>query len=270
MILWLLLTISFLNLSLAVLVGKEISSSTEDIAHDSKCFTQGLEIHNGILYESCGLYGKSSVRRVDKKTGEVLLSQSISREIFAEGITVHNNTLYMLTWKSKKLLIYDANTLALLDTKHLLTHTGEGWGLANDGQSLIVSDGSDVLTFFRIPHANDGQLMLTKTKELKVLDPINLRHISMVNELEYVQGKLYCNLWYKDIILQLDPDSGSITERYDLSKLYPKSRRSSQADCLNGIAFDEKDGLFLLTGKLWPKYYKVNLTTIHSKRSNDL
>eukprot|EP01031_Cornospumella_fuschlensis_P029550 gene29550-35667_t len=255
---------------LSASVGIVVDSSVEEVPHDSQCFTQGLQIHSGIMYESCGLYGRSSVRKVDLKTGKVMLSTPVSRELFAEGLTIFNNTVFMLTWKAKKILLYDLNSLVLKDTKHFSTPTGEGWGAATDGQHLIVSDGSDAITFFKIPAINDGLPHLTKVREIKVYDPLNARHIGHINELEYVNGKIYSNVWYKDVILEIDPDTGSITRRFDLANLYPKPQRIANADCLNGIAFDAADGRFLLTGKKWPKYFRVNLTAYSHKKTNDL
>ncbi|RYH13336.1 glutaminyl-peptide cyclotransferase [archaeon] len=255
---------------LSVPVGVVVDKSVEEIPHDSNCFTQGLEIHNGIMYESCGLYGRSSLRKVNMKTGKSILTQTVSRELFAEGITIHNNTIYLLTWKAKKALLYDLHSLTLKDTKHFSTPTGEGWGAATDGHSLIVSDGSDTITFFKIPSINDGISLLTKVKEIKVYDPLNSRHIGLINELEYVNGKLYSNVWYKDVILEIDPENGAITRRFDLTNLYPKQQRIPNADCLNGIAYDPSDQHFILTGKKWPKYFRVNLTTYSYKKANDL
>lgn len=242
----------------AASIAKTVTSSVQDFPHDSACFTQGLVVHEGMIYESCGLYGRSSLRKVDLQTGRVLQSQPISKEIFAEGITIVNQTIFMLSWKNKKVFLYDTH-LTLLDTKQIATPSGEGWGVATDGKHLMVSDGSDAITFFPASVPGDGS-QLVESHRIRVYDPVNLHHVHHINELEYVDGRLYANIWYKDVILAINPLTGSIVERYDLSNLYPKNRRAPTADCLNGIAFDPKAGHFLLTGKLWPKYYRVLLS----------
>ena len=251
--------------------------------HDDSCFTQGLEIHGDILYESCGLNGKSSIRMVNLQTGEVIRQTKLERKYFAEGITVHGGRIYMLTWKNKIMLVFDAHTLMLLGTLPYTTFNGQGWGLTSDGQHLIASDGSDRLTFFAIPTSkelnsignkskgnyvgdksaenNKQAAALVIVKELVIKHPITKEPITQINELEYVDGFIYANLWYQDEILQINSSTGEVTHRFDMSQLYPKSTRRPNADCLNGIAYNKVDETFLLTGKLWHKYYYVNFSS---------
>eukprot|EP01039_Chlorochromonas_danica_P009588 gene9588-10596_t len=249
----------FPTTTFSLLLAKQVNKSLEEIPHDEKCFTQGLSLVGNILYESCGLYGRSSLRKVDMKTGRVLSSVSIDRQYFAEGSTVFNNTIYLLTWKQKKILLFDGDSLRLQAIKSYETPTGEGWGLTTDGKHLIVSDGSDTISFFRIPSPLDGKKELELVRHVRVFDPHNDRTITHINELEFAHNRIYSNIWYKDVILQINPEDGVITQRYDLTKLYPHHRRTSKADCLNGIAYDPRHRNFLLTGKFWPNYFRVRL-----------
>ena len=251
-------------------IGEVVKDTVSVMTHDDNCFTQGLVIYENKLYESCGLYGKSSLRIVDLQTGKILKKVSIAAELFAEGLTAINNTLYMITWREKKLLMFDRETLELLDTKTYESHNGEGWGLTTDGQHLIMSDGTEYIDFYEFPIAKNGQQKMKKIREIKVYDPVTMRHLIHVNELEYYEGYILANVWYKDVILQIHAHTGHIAERYDLTQLYPKSSRSHKADCLNGIAYDPIEKNFLLTGKQWPKYYRVHFKAAEGKTAVDL
>lgn len=269
-------------LSFAYKVGTVIKDVLKVSKHDENCFTQGLVIDekNNLLYESCGLYGKSTVRKLDLNSFQIVKSRSIPGSIFAEGITLINNYVFMLTWKNKIVYIYDADSLKLVAKRGIMTKNSEGWGITTDGKQLIVSDGTDYLSFYEIPTitpptngpvkhepinpAQEDQLV--KVKELRVYDPINTRSISHINELEYVNGYVFANIWYQDIIIQINPENGHIVERYDLSKIFPREKRNAHADCLNGIAFNPKDKSFLVTGKLWSKYFHINFTKVFEDR----
>jgi len=230
------------------------------VQHDPECFTQGLQLYRDVLYESCGLIGRSSVRKVDPLTGKVYLQTKLPSDVFAEGLTVMNNKVYVLTWKNKKIFVLDAESLKILTTTAFTTYNGEGWGLTHDGKdALIASDGSDRLTFLSTPAVKS------------LTDPaMNLRFISVtdssgapvyqINELEFVDGFVYGNIWYQDVIVKIDPSSGRVVERIDLKNLYPINTRSVGADCLNGIAFNQSSNTFVLTGKLWPKYFHVTFS----------
>lgn len=227
------------------------------IHHDEGCFTQGLTYAVGTLYESCGLYGKSVIRIVDPNTGQVIVSKKVGKKYFAEGIVVQGNRVYMLTWKRKTMFVYDATSLDSIGNMTFQTSNGQGWGITSDGSHFIASDGSSVLTYFAIPKDSDKALAVAK--HLTVLDGVTEQPVVQINELEYVDGFIYANLWYQDTIVKIDPATGRVVHRFDLSGLYPRGQRTRTADCLNGIAFDARDGSFLLTGKLWPHYYKVDL-----------
>lgn len=226
------------------------------VKHDQDCFTQGLQLYKGFLYESCGLNGKSNVRKVNPTTGAVLKQTKLSHDIFAEGITILNDKIYLITWKNKKMLLFDINTLELLVTTSFQTFNGEGWGLTHNSKNeLIASDGSDRLTFLSTPKGNNDPSI--KLKDVIVKDPKTGSTFVQINELEYVNGYVYANIWYQDIIIKIDPDTGHVVEKIDMKTLY--TNRVAGADCLNGIAFNESSNVLILTGKLWPKYFHVSL-----------
>jgi glutamine cyclotransferase len=261
-------------------VGEVIQKVIKTIPHDDRCFTQGLVYDSdGTLYESCGLYGKSSLRIIDRDTGKVRKRIALPSDVFAEGLTVHNNILYLLTWKNKKMFMYSKADLSYLGVRRFESSTSEGWGLTSDGKVLYVSDGSESISVYNFPQINaqDAQdtvgseaHLLQEVHRYKVYDPITGRHINLVNELEFHNGNIYANLWYKDVILRFNATTGRINERYDATKLYPKMNRAASADCLNGIAYDPLDDTMLLTGKKWPKYYKVNFTEMDIRRQMEL
>lgn len=252
-------------LALAVL-SKAVPSHAnvvDTFSHDRTCFTQGLMLYKGFIYESCGLYGKSSLRKVDEKTGAVIQELKIPPQNFAEGMTIIDDIIYLLTWKERKLIIVDIKSFDIVRTVTFVSHSGEGWGLTHDSeQHLILSDGSDRITIFDLP--TPSTKTLNKVKELVVYDPQSKKSISRVNELEYVDGFIYANVWYKDILLKIDAATGLVVQKVDLSTLYPKSSRIPTADCLNGIAHDAASNTLLLTGKLWPHYYRINLSNSDS------
>jgi len=233
--------------------------------HDEKCFTQGLLYHDNKLYESCGLYGKSSLRVMDAKSKNLLTKIKIDDKYFAEGITILNNKLYMLLWQQQFVLVFDLKTLKQVDMKYIETFKKEGWGLTTDGTHLIVSDGSDRIQFYEV---KSDLKYLKKVKEIVVRDPSTQRSVDRINELQYVNDSIYANIWYKDVIIRINAKNGIIHDKYDLSSIYPRNKRSRTADCLNGIAYDPSDKTFLLTGKLWDKYYKVDLMSYSKTREN--
>lgn len=224
-------------------------------------FSQGLLIHQNKIIESCGLHGKSSLRIVSLPSGKILKQIKIDRKYFAEGIALHNGVIYMVTYKNRMLLMFDYESLKLLGRKRFSSHSGEGWGLTTDGNHLILSDGSDRITFFSFPLVTDKMEELEKIKTIVVRDQHNGAIIRNLNELEYVDGFIYSNIWYMDIILKIDANSGLVANKYNMANIYPRKTRPPTADCLNGIAFNSTDGSFLVTGKLWHKYYTVNLSS---------
>jgi len=213
-------------------------------AHDPGAFTEGLALDGGVVYESTGLAGKSSVRRVDLQSGRVLTSVALAQESFGEGLALMRGRVIQLTWKEQTAFVYDARTL---DGRGRRSYSGEGWGLCFDGQALVMSDGSDRLTF-RDPESFAVQRTVDVTQQGLPL--------GRLNELECVGGSVYANVWRTDTIVRIDSGTGRVLETIDASGLLTPAERRS-ADVLNGIAYDPADATFLLTGKLWPKIFRV-------------
>ena len=216
--------------------------------HDRNAFTQGLVFHDGKLLESTGEVGHSSLRRVELETGKVVQKIDVPVPYFAEGITLLKGKIYQLTWQDKLGFIYDASTFDKIGT---FNYEGEGWGLANDGQSLILSDGSN-----RIRFIDPDNFQVRKT--IAVFDgkmPVN-----EINELEYIQGEIYANIWHTDHIVRIDPQAGRIVGWIDLRGLLSSGEVQDEEAVLNGIASDETNGRLFVTGKLWPKLFEIRLT----------
>jgi glutamine cyclotransferase len=213
--------------------------------HDAEAFTQGLEIYNNYLYEGTGLYGRSSLRKIDIESAKVLKKINLDKKYFGEGITILNNKIYQLTWKEHTAFVYDLNFNLLNKFKY----DGEGWGLTNDGQYLIMSNGSQFI-FFRDPKTFE----IIKKIEVNINDNI----VQDINELEYLDGFIYANIWQKDYIIKIDAETGSIKAYLDFSNVLDQ-KHEDKADVLNGIAYDLQNKSFLITGKLWPKIYRVTI-----------
>jgi glutaminyl-peptide cyclotransferase len=219
--------------------------------HDREAFTQGLLLHEGRLYESTGLHGRSSLRQVDRASGEVLRQIRLDPIFFAEGLARVGNRLIQITWKEEVALVYDLQTLERVDQ---LRYSGEGWGLCYDGERLIMTDGSANLTM-RDPQtfAAIGTVAVT----------LEGRSMERLNELECVGDRVYANVWMTDLILRIDPRSGRVEAVIDASNLLsPEERRT--ADVLNGIAYDPEQDVFLITGKLWPRLFEVRFVALPS------
>ena len=214
--------------------------------HDPEAFTQGLVLDGSVLYESTGLEGRSSLRRVDLQTGRVLAMTRLPDEVFGEGLAQLPGTLIQLTWKHGMALLYDPQTLAL---QRRVPYRGEGWGLCYDGASVVMSDGSDRLTWRR-PDTFEIQRTAQVTLDGSPLDKLN--------ELECVNGNVYANVWHTDMIVHVDAASGRVIDRIDASGLFASDQREA---VLNGIAHDPADGLFYITGKLWPRLFKVRFVS---------
>lgn len=212
--------------------------------HDADSFTEGLELHNGVLYESSGQYGRSYLFEQNLKTGAVVKRIPVSPAVFGEGITLLNGVIFQLTWESQLGFIYNAATLAQTGTFH---YTGEGWGLTNDGHTIYMSDGSPVIRC--IDPKN-----FTVVRTIPVHDGATA--IQMVNELEWVKGRLYANVWHTDRIAEIDPATGRVMAWIDLAGLRPKEATDPEA-VLNGIAYDPATNHLLVTGKLWPKLFEI-------------
>jgi len=219
-------------------------------AHDPEAYTQGLFYENGFLYESTGEYGHSSLRKVEISSGKTLKKTDISSQYFGEGIATIGNKIFMLTYKSRRGFIYDKNTFEQIGTFNFYTETTEGWGIAAIGDSLIISDGSENLYFLN-PET------LTETSRIQVYD--QYRPIKNLNELEFIKGKIYANIYQTEEIAIIDPITGKLEARISLAGIFDKNNYSLRLDVLNGIAYDmAKDRLFV-TGKLWPKLYEIEI-----------
>jgi glutamine cyclotransferase len=215
--------------------------------HDPNSFTQGLVYRDGSLYESAGEYGKSSLRKVELQTGRVVQQTAVPPKYFAEGLALLNGKLYQLTWQEHTGFVYDAGTFQKLDEFYV---DGDGWGLTTDGESLILSDGTNQIRFL-----DPATFRVRRT--ISVL--FNNRPLTELNELEYVKGEIYANVWHTDRIARIDPKSGALLGWVDLSGLLPAAERSSREAVLNGIAYDESGGRLFVTGKLWPKLFEIKL-----------
>lgn len=218
-----------------------------EIPHDTEAYTQGLLLHDGSLYESTGLLGRSQLRRLDPETGAVLASISLPADRFGEGLALLGDRLYQLTWKSKVGYVYDVSTLALLDS---FAYDSEGWGLTTNGTSLILGDGSSTL---RVLDPETFEVI----REIVVRDGNS--PLGALNELEYARGHLFANVYQSDWIVRIDPESGSVLEWIDLADILSDNHRTPVTDVLNGIAYVESTGHLLVTGKLWPTMFELQL-----------
>lgn len=215
--------------------------------HDPQAFTQGLVYLDGVLYESTGLRGQSSVRRVELSTGRVVDKRSVLPLYFAEGLTVKDDRVFQLTWTSGLGFVYDRETLNLVRE---FRYGGEGWGMTHDGTSLIVSDGSSTLYFWDPETFRESRRMTVRDSRGRVED---------LNELEYIDGEIYANVWMTDRIARISPETGRVSSWIDLSGLLPPEQRSGREDVLNGIAYDAEGKRLFVTGKLWPKVFEIEL-----------
>ena len=216
-------------------------------AHDRNAFTQGFEYKNGFLYEGTGLNGRSTLRKEELETGKVVQEITLPAQYFGEGITVLNDRVVQLTWQSHVGFIYNLAEFHLLKN---FSYPGEGWGLTNDGRQIYMSDG---------------------TPQIRCLDPETLqetrritvheggRAIDELNELEWVKGELYANVWQTEQVARISPTDGSVLGWIDLSHLLTPIEQSQSADVLNGIAYDEHSDRLFVTGKLWPKIFEIRL-----------
>jgi len=212
--------------------------------HDRGAFTEGLVYHDGVLLESTGINGQSSLRRVELKTGRVLQQAAVPSEYFGEGLTALNGKLYQLTWKNHKGFVYDLDTFQLEKT---FSYDGEGWGLTTDGQSLILSDGTDQIRFL-------DPATFQVRRYIHVSD--HGRPVDRLNELEYVRGEIFANVWQTDFIARIDPVTGRVLGLINLAGLLSPDDRIG-TDVLNGIAYDAAGDRLFVTGKWWPKLFEV-------------
>ena len=215
-------------------------------SHDPNAFTQGLAYWRGYLYESTGLNGRSSIRKVKLETGKILRQRDLSRDYFGEGITLWKSRVIELTWQSHVAFVYDRDTF---EPRGTFTYTGEGWGLTHDATNLIMSDGTADLRFLD-PETFKERRRVTVTD--------GGRPVARLNELEYVKGQVFANIWTTDDIVRIDPLSGRVLGRIDLRGLLPEQQKASDA-VLNGIAYDQAGDRLFVTGKLWPKIFEIKI-----------
>lgn len=218
--------------------------------HDTTAFTQGLVFKDGQLYESTGLEGESSLRRVDIATGRTLQRIDVPGQYFAEGLALVGDELLQLTWRHKLGFVYDRATFK---QKRTFAYNTEGWGIAYDGASrLVMSDGTDTLMFL-------DPKTFAPSRTMKVFDAG--RPVPNLNELEWVEGEIWANVWLTDRIARISPNTGEVNAWIDLSSLYPASQRMPPADVLNGIAYDGATRRIYITGKKWPRLYQITVPT---------
>ena len=215
--------------------------------HDPHAFTQGLVYADGHLYESTGLKGHSSLRMVDVETGRVLQELPVPGQYFAEGLAAWGSTLIQLTWQEHTAFIYDRFSFRELRTQ---PYKGEGWGLASDGKELILSDGTAGLRFLDPTTFRELRRVIVKDHGVPVLQ---------LNELEFVKGEIYANVWYSDRIARISPLNGKVLGWIDLSGLLPRAERADPQAVLNGIAYDAAHDRLFVTGKLWPRLFEIKV-----------
>ena len=218
--------------------------------HDAEAWTQGLVMEDSILYEGTGLEGRSSLRQVELETGRVLKLLPLPAQYFGEGLTVYGDRIYQLTWKSGIGFVYDRDSFELLDT---FQYAHQGWGLAHDGRQLIMSDGTETLHFL-----DPETLEETGTVQVMAGD----RPVPRLNELEFINGVLYANVWPTNVIAQIDTSTGQVTGAIDLSGIQAVPEDEAHIKILNGIAYDAEDDRLFVTGKFWPALFEIELVPV--------
>ncbi len=242
--------------------SKECTPATDEITrytyeivqtypHDRDAFTQGLVFEDDILYEGTGLNGRSTIRKVALETGEILEIHKLSDRFFGEGITIYGDKIIQLTWQSNTGFVYEKDTFELLDE---FTYPTEGWGITHDGTQLIMSDGSSTIYFWD-PES------LQEIDRIEVFN--NNGPLVRLNELEYVQGEIYANIWQTDYIAIIDPETGRVTGWINLTGLLKPDALNQPVDVLNGIAYDSKNDRLFVTGKLWPALFEIKLIPLN-------
>ncbi len=229
-----------------VMPSELLFTKLKTTTHNAKSYTQGFEIHNNILYESSGQYGASSIRKVNLKTGQLITEKKLDPSFFAEGLTVLNGKVYQLTWKEGQCIIYD-ETLNELKKIGFRSTNGEGWGICNDGVSLIISDGSNKLSYL-----HPETFAVEKVIEIYAGNtPVNY-----LNELEYVNGYIYANIYTTNQIAQIEVKTGKVLGVIELSSL---KNENPNGEVLNGIAYQKSSNTFFITGKYWDKTYEISI-----------
>jgi glutaminyl-peptide cyclotransferase len=215
--------------------------------HNRDAFTQGLFYSNGLFYEGTGQEAVSSLREVEPETGKVLRQQNLESSLFGEGITLLNDQIFQVTWENKVGFVYEKSTFKLIRKIYYPT---QGWGLTTVGDKIVMSDGTNILYF------NEPE-MFTTVSRLEVYD--DKGKVDSLNELEYINGEIWANIWMKDLIARIDPGSGKVIAYIDLKGLLPEADRSPGTDVLNGIAYDSEGKRIFVTGKNWPKLFEITV-----------
>jgi glutamine cyclotransferase len=213
--------------------------------HDRKAFTEGLVFDDGFLYEGTGICGESTLRKVELETGKVLKLYHLPAQFFGEGVTIWNDTLLQLTWESRIGFIYDKESFLLLRE---FAYPTEGWGITHDGKHLIMSDGTSALYFLNPDTFEEIGQIEVRDKGVPIIN---------LNELEYIQGEIYANVWRSNHIARISPETGQVVGWIALKGLLSEENRSE--DVLNGIAYDAKEDRIFVTGKCWPKLFEIKL-----------
>ena len=215
--------------------------------HDPDAFTQGLVWEDGMFYEGTGLYGRSSLRYVASETGEVQQIIPIPEEYFGEGIVIWDDRIIQITWQNQTAFVYDKTTFEQIGT---FNYAGEGWGITHDGSCLIMSNGTNIISF-RDPET------FTEIGQIQVFD--NNGPVVRLNELEYIDGEIFANVWQTNRIVRIDPETGQVVGNIDLTNLLDTTNLTQPVDVLNGIAYDAENGRLFVTGKLWPTLFEIEL-----------
>ena len=239
-------TIYFLASKQPVIYGYKI---VNQFPHDIEAFTQGLEFHNGYIYESTGQHGKSSLRKVSLKTGKILQKINIDKKYFGEGLSIINDKVYVLTWQKNTGFVYNLKDFSLIKN-FTYGQSREGWGLTHNGASLIKSDGTERLWFLDLETLKETHFIEAYT---------DTRKAEEINELEFIKGKIYANVWQKNTILIINPINGTIEGIIDLKGLDKNVTKGNQDAVLNGIAYDEKTDRLFVTGKNWDKLFEIKI-----------
>lgn len=222
-------------------------SVVSTLPHDPQCYTQGLEFIGDRLIESSGGYGHSSIRHVNPTTGEVITKRPLASNVFVEGLTYFNNEIWILTWQENTAYVFDPISFKFLREYKF---SGEGWGLTHDNTHLIMSDGSNHLKFI-----DPSTFQVVKTISVtRNGSPVNL-----LNELEMVNGEIFANIYQSDEIVRINPTTGKVTGSLSLAALRNRLPSPNRAEALNGIALNPKNGNLLITGKLWPKMFEIQI-----------
>jgi|WetSurMetagenome_2_1015567.scaffolds.fasta_scaffold211607_2 glutaminyl-peptide cyclotransferase len=244
---------TFVNINLISKINPKNYSYTiiNTFPHSRDAYTQGLIYENGFFYESDGLYNKSALRKVKPETGEAVNYAILEPKIFAEGIAVYNEKIYQISWREKTCFVYDKKTFRL--DRQLKYDIDEGWGLTYDGKNFIMTDGSNTLYYIE-------PISFTEVNRIEVMD--NIGPVNYLNELEYIDGKLYANIYQTNYIIIINPKTGEVTGKIDFSGLLSKTDYRENTDVLNGIAYNPDNGHLFVTGKNWPKLFEVSLNEL--------